>query len=305
MTRHRTTARAALALAALVGLGAGAAAAHNPPAESAAKQARKQPIVFPLLGTVRWGNSYGDPRANGSHAGIDIEGAPRRSPVVAAEAGTVKFWTTSARAGCMLYLYGASGTTYLYIHLNNDLTLRNDNRGQCVPGVAYMKGLANGSRVEAGEQIAYNGDSGDADGNPHLHFEVHPNDGPDVNPFAYLKAATHVLFPGAAGRPSSVALRGAPVAAGDGTMDVRVSSVRWWPNGRWTPIEERVVTVVVPPEADVPPALLEAISSPGRRELAGRKSTSLTVFTARAPLTAEAQRGEPGALVAARVKATG
>src|SRR2546426_5304164 len=30
-------------------------------------------------------------------------------------------------AGCMLYLYGDTGTTYLYIHLNNDLTMKNDN----------------------------------------------------------------------------------------------------------------------------------------------------------------------------------
>ena len=34
----------------------------------------------------------------------------------------------------MLYLYGASGTTYLYIHLNNDLTAKRDNKGKCVPG---------------------------------------------------------------------------------------------------------------------------------------------------------------------------
>ena len=47
---------------------------------------------------------------------------PWRTPAIAVEAGKVKYWTTSARAGCMLYLYGESGTTYLYIHLNNDLT---------------------------------------------------------------------------------------------------------------------------------------------------------------------------------------
>ena len=34
--------------------------------------------------------------------------------------------------------------------------------------------------MTAGEQIAYLGDSGDAEGNHHLHFEVHPNDGADV-----------------------------------------------------------------------------------------------------------------------------
>ncbi len=54
--------------------------------------------------------------------------------------GKVKFHTTSARAGCMLYLYGASGTKYIYIHLNNDLTVKNDNKGKCVAGGSYCKG---------------------------------------------------------------------------------------------------------------------------------------------------------------------
>ena len=50
--------------------------------------------------------------------------APRRALALAAEPGRIKFWTTSARAGCMLYLEGESGTEYLYVHLNNDLTER-------------------------------------------------------------------------------------------------------------------------------------------------------------------------------------
>ena len=56
---------------------------------------------------------------------------PWRAPVVAVEDGTVKYWE-SGLGGCMLYHYGRSGTTYLYIHLNNDLTPRNDNKGGCV-----------------------------------------------------------------------------------------------------------------------------------------------------------------------------
>ena len=64
-----------------------------------------------------------------------------------------------------------------------------------MPGVAYTDGLQNGASVKAGQQIAYNGDSGDAEGIYHLHFEVHPKDGADVDPFPYLNAATRLLFP--------------------------------------------------------------------------------------------------------------
>ena len=127
-------------------------------------------------GRTEYTNDYGDPRAQGRHEGNDIL-APEASPVVAIEDGKIKFWTTSSRAGCMLYLYGASGTTYLYIHLNNDVTLANDNRGKCVAGRAYWPGLKDGARVVAGQAIGFVGDSGDADGTPHLHFEIHPNDG--------------------------------------------------------------------------------------------------------------------------------
>ena len=62
------------------------------------------------------------------------------------------------------------------------------------PGRRVRDGLKNGARVKAGQQIAYNGDSGDAEGIYHLHFEVHPKDGADVDPFPYLNAATQLLF---------------------------------------------------------------------------------------------------------------
>ena len=159
-------------------LGAGAAAAST--------SAPVPRLVFPILGAATYTDDFGDPRGQGAHEGNDML-APRRALALAAESGTVKFHTTSSRAGCMLYLEGKSGTEYLYIHLNNDLTDANDNQGTCVPGVAYAKGLKSGAKVAAGEVIAYVGDSGDANGiHPHLHFEVHPKRGPAVDGFPLL-----------------------------------------------------------------------------------------------------------------------
>src|SRR5262249_37163623 len=108
--------------------------------------------------------------------------------------------------GCMLYLYGRSGTTYQYIHLNNDLTDHDDNRGQCVPGVSYAPGLKDGMTVAAGELIGYVGDSGDADGlHPRLHFELHPNDGGPVSPYRWLQSAQHLPAPLSAPLPGTLA----------------------------------------------------------------------------------------------------
>src|SRR3954471_7167115 len=134
-----------------------AAAACVSASAYAQAQAPPQTIVFPVVGTVSYSDDFGDPRAQGGHPGNDIL-AERRAPVVAVESGKITFWTTSATAGCMLYLYGKSGTMYEYIHLNNDLTARNDNRGSCVAGVAYAPGLTDGQEVAAGELIGYVGD---------------------------------------------------------------------------------------------------------------------------------------------------
>jgi hypothetical protein len=198
--RRRTLARLALSLL-LAGALTGTLAAP-----ASAKVPR---LLFPVVGKTVYQDDFGDPRGQGSHEGNDLMAA-WRAPVVAVEPGRIKIWTSSARAGCMLYLYGKSGTTYLYIHLNNDLTKNNDNKGGCRQGVAYAPGLDDGEQVRAGELIAYVGDSGDADGIAHhLHFEVHPDDGAAVSPFRHLRAAEKLLFAlpeGARGTQAAVAL---------------------------------------------------------------------------------------------------
>jgi hypothetical protein len=220
---------------------------------------------------------------------------PWRAPVVAVEDGTVKFWE-SGLGGCMLYHYGRSGTTYLYIHLNNDLTPRNDNKGGCVQGVAFA--VPNGASVTAGQQIAWNGDSGDASGNPHLHFEVHPNDGADVNPFKHLRRAEKPLFAARQGSVFSLGLRGTLVAAGADTATLRIDCVRRYPGGRWLDIDPRDVDLTVPLGAEIARSL-EQLTGPTLRTL--KTPIPVAASTLKANTTPEAIIGAPGELILGRV----
>jgi hypothetical protein len=188
-------------------------------------------LVFPVAGSVAFSNDWGAARWQGSHQGNDIM-APRRTIAVAAEAGKIKYWTSSSSAGCMLYLYGKSGTTYLYIHLNDDVTKGNDNRGQCVPGVAYAPGLRDGASVQAGQAIGYVGNSGDADQTePHLHFEVHPNDGGAVNPYPYLLKAERLIFATSTKTTVTLTVTGMVTKAASGLLTLKVTNLQAFPAG--------------------------------------------------------------------------
>ena len=243
MSRHRTTSVAVLALAAAWVL---PATAH----------AGVPQLVFPVVAKVQYSNDFGAPRWQGSHEGNDIMAA-RKSMVVAVENGRVTKWNSSASAGCMLYLHGKSGTEYMYVHLNNDRTMRNDTHwNRCRNGISYAPGLRNGQRVRAGQLIGYVGDSGDADGiSPHLHFELHPNGGRAVSPYKRLRAAWRTLF---ARPPASVDTLTATVRgrvlwsntdSDPDTVRIRVKKVRI-SNG-WVVRPARSVTIDVPAEATV------------------------------------------------------
>jgi hypothetical protein len=294
MRRHRTTAGGTLLALLLLGLAVGAVA----PRPAAGQTDGTVPnMVFPLVAKTLWWDNYGDPRPNGRHAGIDII-APFRSPVVAVEPGRVTYWE-SGLGGCMLYLYGRSGTMYMYIHLNNDVTPKNDNRGRCHE-VAYA--VPDGAKVAAGEQIAWSGDSGDANGNPHLHFEVHPNGGIDTSPYQYLKRATHPLFAAKPRSQFSLGLRGRLVAAGAGAMTLDVERVRHYPGGSWLDVDKRTVELAVPVEALVAPSLALDVSLVARRAIAA--PVPVVAFTRKGPATIEAILGATGALRVARVAPT-
>jgi peptidase M23-like protein len=270
---------------------------------TAAAGGKKPPttIVFPVLGPTAYSDDFGELRPGGAHQGIDIL-APKRALALAAEPGRVEFWTTSAAAGCMLYLHGASGTTYLYIHLNNDLTKRNDNRGKCAAGRAYAKGLKNRAKVSAGQVIGYVGDSGDADGaHPHLHFEVHPGGGPAVDPYPWLKRGRHLLFAAPRGAPFTLDLRGTVSAVSDEELRLKMRSVRAWPMRQYQSNLARRLVVLVPSSA-----IVQTVSKSGRRgaptDLASaRAGQALELCTAVAPTTLKAERGDDLALTASLV----
>jgi hypothetical protein len=287
---RRTTARALLPLAALLGLAAPATAAER-------RHADVPPLVFPVVGPVASHDDFGDPRADGPpHPGNDLLAA-RRRPVVAAEAGTISFWTTSATAGCMLYLHGDSGTTYEYIHLNNDLTRRNDNRGTCRPGVAYARGLTDGARVDAGQLVGFVGDSGDADGlHPHLHFEVHPGGGAAVDPYPYLQSARHLLFYAKAGTPFALVLTGTVVAATDTALTLQLATVRAFPANALQKKLTQTVTLSVPATA-----VVEQRHQPARL-LAADAGEKALVWTQPATASLDAELGADGVLAAALVQ---
>ena len=293
MSSHRTTARGVLFLAAMLGLVAGTAAASTngkPPAH----------IIFPVVGQVQYTDDFGQPRSGGPHQGNDIMAA-KKSPAVAAEAGKVKYWKSSASAGCMLYLYGQSGTTYYYIHLNNDRTMRNDNRGKCVRGTAYT--VKDGSRVVAGQQVGYVGDSGDANGaHPHLHFEVHPNGGKATDPYAYLQAAQRLLFAAKPGTPFMLTLTGTVVSATANELAVKVTTSHAYPSNLTLTKLNQTITLAVPEAALVQSVDANGVLRTMTSIALAQRDQKVVVWTQPAPATLKAQRGDPGALSAALVQ---
>ena len=306
MVSFRTTARALL-VAALFGIAAGSAAAFpvdpgpppppppSPPAPPHPKP--KKTIVFPVLGESEFSNDYGAPRPQGAHEGIDIL-APRHAYALAAEAGRVRFYTGSGRAGCMLYLDGKSGTTYYYIHLNNDLGAGNDNRGGCKSGVTFPKDLKTGQRVKAGQLVGFVGDSGDANGiHPHLHFEVHPHGGRSTNPYKRLLNARRTLFYATPGSTFSLSIAATVVSTGPETLRIRVNSLRSYPNNLLLRRLNRPLVLTVPDYADI-----ERGAAGNVAQLASAKrGERVSVWTEAATATAAAVMGKANVISAEKI----
>jgi murein DD-endopeptidase MepM/ murein hydrolase activator NlpD len=141
--------------------------------------------VFPQeTSKTYFSSSYGDSRSGGrSHKGNDLM-APRLTEVYAAADGVVFYVGINRLSGRNLKIDHGGGWESYYLHLNNDNPGTDD--GDAPWSLTVAPGIEQGSIVEAGQLIAWVGDSGNAEWSaPHTHFELH-HDGRAINPYSFL-----------------------------------------------------------------------------------------------------------------------
>ncbi|MEY3494350.1 MAG: hypothetical protein RL413_1768, partial [Actinomycetota bacterium] len=142
------------------------AAARNassaPGLSNRSRQDGGESMICPVVGFAAIADNFGAPRGQGRiHDGIDMFGAAGL-PVVAVVSGSVSL-RSGLLGGLAARLLGDDGTSYFYGHLES------------FEGTSRV--------VTQGEIIGYLGATGNADGVPHLHFEIRPNRGRPVNPY--------------------------------------------------------------------------------------------------------------------------
>jgi murein DD-endopeptidase MepM/ murein hydrolase activator NlpD len=123
------------------------------------EQLRDRRLVVPVDGVNRNAlvRSYDDERGGSrKHEAIDIL-APRNTPVLAVESGTVARLFTSRYGGLTIYQFDPDERfIYYYAHLER-----------------YADDLKEGEKIRRGQVIGYVGTSGNAPPNtPHLHFAI-------------------------------------------------------------------------------------------------------------------------------------
>ncbi len=167
-------------------------------------------LLIPVLGIVRsqLRDSFVQRRSGGrTHHAIDIM-APRNTPILAIEDGTIVKLTRNRLGGITLYQLDPSGTyAYYYAHLER-----------------YAPGLAVGEQVRRGQVIGYVGTSGNAPKHaPHLHFAIYrlPQErsgwlGQPVNPFEILEPSHCLESEGQLAREGS----GSPDALGASVLSL-------------------------------------------------------------------------------------
>ena len=139
-----------------------------------------RPLIIPVAGVqaAALHDMFDERRGGGrKHEAIDIM-APRGTPVLATDEGSVKKLFTSVPGGLTVYQFAPDGRyCYYYAHLDS-----------------YAAGLHEGQQLKRGELVGYVGTTGNAPKNaPHLHFAIFLLDaerrwwkGTPINPYPLL-----------------------------------------------------------------------------------------------------------------------
>jgi murein DD-endopeptidase MepM/ murein hydrolase activator NlpD len=126
-------------------------------------------------------SSFEDARGERKHQAIDIL-APRNTPVLAVEGGTLEKLFVSKAGGLTIYQFDPTRQyVYYYAHLER-----------------YADNLREGDHINRGDVIGYVGTSGNAPKNtPHLHFAIFRLtddrrwwEGAPIDPFVVLSSGT-------------------------------------------------------------------------------------------------------------------
>lgn len=143
-----------------------------------------RPLIIPVAGAQRSAlhDMFNEQRGSGRrHEAIDIL-APRGTPVLATDDGTVKKLFTSVPGGLTVYQYDPDQRyCYYYAHLDS-----------------YASGLHEGQSLRRGDLVGYVGTTGNAPKDtPHLHFAIFLLDadkrwwkGTPINPYPVLMSST-------------------------------------------------------------------------------------------------------------------
>ena len=126
--------------------------------EAAKRALAARSLQFPVKGQeAALRDNFHERRGNVPHEALDIM-APRGTPVVAVDDGTIAKLFTSKPGGLTIYQYDPAGKlAYYYAHLDR-----------------YAPGIKQGDRVKRGQVVGYVGSTGNARADaPHLHFTVY------------------------------------------------------------------------------------------------------------------------------------
>jgi murein DD-endopeptidase MepM/ murein hydrolase activator NlpD len=161
------------------------AAVSSPHLALAVERLREKDLLIPVAGVdpshIEDSFTAGRDGGERQHNAVDIL-APRNTPILAADDGTVLRMSSNKLGGITIYAADRDRQfVYYYAHLDH-----------------YQRGLTAGRSIQKGDTLGFVGTTGNAPKNvPHLHFQIMlwPSDGKwwngePVNPYPVLHSAT-------------------------------------------------------------------------------------------------------------------